>query len=66
MDDDDFDLTMEEMDALEKEALERINQERTNHSSSSQSPNKVLTFSISILWVSNYLSLLCVVIFFQP
>lgn len=41
MDDDDFDLTMEEMDALEKEALERINQERTNHSSSSQSPNKV-------------------------
>lgn len=46
MDDDDFDLTMEEMDALEKEALERINQER-NHSSSLRSPNKVFTFSIS-------------------
>ncbi|WZY93550.1 hypothetical protein YC2023_065879 [Brassica napus] len=28
MDDDDFDLTMEEMDALEKEALERINQNK--------------------------------------
>ncbi|KAF2559314.1 hypothetical protein F2Q68_00015462 [Brassica cretica] len=37
MDDDDFDLTMEEMDALEKEALERINQ------------NKVLAFSIFLV-----------------
>ena len=37
MDDDDFDLTMEEMDALEKEALERINQ------------NKVLAFSIFLI-----------------
>lgn len=46
--DDDWDLTVEEMDAIEKEALERINQER-NSSSSSRNPNEVFdTFAISI------------------
>ncbi|CAA7048141.1 unnamed protein product [Microthlaspi erraticum] len=40
MDDDDWDLTLEEMEALEKEALERISQER-NSSSSLRTPNEV-------------------------
>lgn len=42
MDDDDWDLTLEEMEALEKEALERINQER-NSSSSLRTPTEVFS-----------------------
>lgn len=54
MDDDDWDLTVEEMDAIEKEAFQLINQQRNSSSSSSSflpTPNEVLHFRNSHLWV---------------
>ncbi|ESQ30730.1 hypothetical protein EUTSA_v10011287mg [Eutrema salsugineum] len=41
MDDDFWDLTIEEMDALEKEAIQKINQKGNSSSSSLRTPNEV-------------------------
>jgi hypothetical protein len=47
--DDFWDLTVEEMDAIENEALQRINQQRNSSSSSSLPiPNEVFPQSLSL------------------